>query len=437
MNGSQRRKTAREILSRIPEEIFTKLSKKYEVDYKVKKLHGKVIFLTMLEALFSSANFSLRNLALQLRDKKFQKYILKNRDYITIDHTAFHYRLNKMSSEYFQEIFEYVKKAYKHYLTDLSRKHQTLIFDSTIVAKSANLLQKCGFQTTGSKNTKQVKFTVGLGEIPEIVKCYTHKKYHSENTALSKTILSSNTPKNQIILFDRGMQHRSTYDKITDNQNIFVSRLRSNYVADIIKENKTPSNNTENKITKEVEAYLYSTGKAKKTKYPYRLIHVKPDEKETETQKKDRIKQGQATLKSRRKKHALKTQGEIYDEIQKEEIVLITNIPEETMSAEEIAEIYRERWKIEVFFRFIKQQLHFSHLLNRTENGMKSIMYITMIYAIILLVYKKVNGLDGYQAVKVQFMLEAQHERYIFVKTIIQSRPEFTEARDVLKPQFF
>ena len=115
---------------------------------------------------------------------------------------------------------------------------------------------------------------------------------------------------------------------------------------------------------------------------------------------------------------------------------MITNISDQEMSAEEVAEIYRERWKIEVFFRFIKQQLHFSHLLNRTENGMKSVMYITMIYAIMLLVYKKINGLKGYQSVKLKFMLEIQHEVSIFVMKIIQSRPEFTQVREVLKPQF-
>ena len=423
--------TAREIVNMLPKGLLKELSEKYKIDYKIKKLSGEVIFLILIQALFSSTNLSLRNLAIQLKDKKFQKYILKNRDYITIDHTAFHYRLNKMSSEYFREIFEYAKKVYSPYLIGLDRKHQPLIFDSTIVTKSAKLLQKTGFQTTGSKNTKQVKFTFALGEVPEIVKCYTDKKYHSENIALSKTILSAKIPRKQIILFDRGMQHRATYDKITDNGNIFVSRISRNYLAEILREKKFDS---ETRITKQVTAYLYSTGKGKKTKHSYRLIHIQPDEKDTS--KKDRIKQSHANLRSRRQKHIQKTKEDIYSEMQQEEIVLITNISDQEMSAEEVAEIYRERWKIEVFFRFIKQQLHFSHLLNRTENGMKSVMYITMIYAIMLLVYKKINGLKGYQSVKLKFMLEIQHEVSIFVMKIIQSRPEFTQVREVLKPQF-
>mgnify|MGYP000198951307 FL=1 len=46
-------------------------------------------------------------------------------------------------------------------------------------------------------------------------------------------------------------------------------------------------------------------------------------------------------------------------------------------SATEIAELYKRRWEIEVFFKFIKQHLDFSHLLSRNENGMKVEMYMT------------------------------------------------------------
>ena len=58
-------------------------------------------------------------------------------------------------------------------------------------------------------------------------------------------------------------------------------------------------------------------------------------------------------------------------------------------SATEIAELYKRRWEIEVFFKFIKQHLDFSHLLSRNENGMKVEMYMTLITAILLIVHKK------------------------------------------------
>ena len=78
------------------------------------------------------------------------------------------------------------------------------------------------------------------------------------------------------------------------------------------------------------------------------------------------------------------------------------------MSAEKVAETYKQRWYIETFFKFIKQELNFSHLINRTENGIESMLYLTMICALMLLVYKKENELTGYKFVKRRFMLETE-----------------------------
>jgi len=57
-----------------------------------------------------------------------------------------------------------------------------------------------------------------------------------------------------------------------------------------------------------------------------------------------------------------------------------------------------------VFFKFIKQELNFSHLINRSENGIKVMLYCTMIAAILLLAYKEINGLKGYKIMKQQFV---------------------------------
>ncbi len=435
MKRSKKQIEPRELLSMLPKELFTFLSKKYEVDYRVRKLSGEVVFLTMIETLFSSKSFSLRSAASEYENEKFQKYILKNKDFLTIDHTAFHYRLSKIDSNYFKEIFEAAKKIFTPYLIGLSPKHKTLIFDSTIVTHSAKLLKSCGYQTTGKKTKKHIKYTIAYGRgIPQIAKSHTRKKYNSENIALSEAILSHNIPKNQIILFDRGLQHRETYDKITEKGNLFVSRLNQNYLVDALEEKKNPSKNPEINITKEVKGYLYSTGKAKKTKYTYRIIHLEPNDEKTAQHKEDRIKKGQAFQQSRRKKHANKTKEELYEAIQKQEIIFITNIPEKDVSAEEITEIYRERWQIEVFFRFLKQELHFSHLINRTEKGIESIMYITMTYAIIFLAFKMINNLEGYKHVKRRFMMDAEYQRFLFVRKIMRSRPDVGE---VFNPQFW
>ena len=50
-----------------------------------------------------------------------------------------------------------------------------------------------------------------------------------------------------------------------------------------------------------------------------------------------------------------------------------------TAGTKEVAEIYRRRWDIEVFFRFLKQELSFSHFLSVNENSMQVILYMTLI----------------------------------------------------------
>ena len=82
-----------------------------------------------------------------------------------------------------------------------------------------------------------------------------------------------------------------------------------------------------------------------------------------------------------------------------------------------MAEIYKQRWEIEVFFKFIKQNLNFSHLLSRNINGVKVVMYMTLITAILLVVYKKLNELKGYKIAKLKF---AQELEVLIIKDIVE-----------------
>ena len=80
--------------------------------------------------------------------------------------------------------------------------------------------------------------------------------------------------------------------------------------------------------------------------------------------------------------------------------LLSQNVPKNQMSVEKVAETYKQRGYIETFFKFIKQELNFSDFINRTKNGIESILCIMMICALILLVYKGKNELTGYKFVK-------------------------------------
>ena len=80
------------------------------------------------------------------------------------------------------------------------------------------------------------------------------------------------------------------------------------------------------------------------------------------------------------------------------------------LPAEEITEIYKKRWDIEVFFKFLKQELNFEHILVRTDNGVRVTMYMTLITAMLIIVYKHFNKLKGYKIPKLKFELELEKE---------------------------
>ena len=76
----------------------------------------------------------------------------------------------------------------------------------------------------------------------------------------------------------------------------------------------------------------------------------------------------------------------------------LTNIFDQ--SVKNIMLFYKKRWDIEVFFRFIKQELNFSHITSTSENGMMVMMYMTLISSMLILIYKRLNKVGYKTAVR-------------------------------------
>jgi hypothetical protein len=75
---------------------------------------------------------------------------------------------------------------------------------------------------------------------------------------------------------------------------------------------------------------------------------------------------------------------------------------------QQITDAYRCRWNIEVFFRFIKQELNARHLLSLNKNGIEVILYMTLIVAMFILIYKHANDI-GYKTAKRRFTMEMRN----------------------------
>ena len=69
------------------------------------------------------------------------------------------------------------------------------------------------------------------------------------------------------------------------------------------------------------------------------------------------------------------------------ELILATNLAPETLSAELVSMLYRKRWKIEMFFRWVKCILNCRHWLAESSEGATIQIYLALIAALLLQLY--------------------------------------------------
>lgn len=72
---------------------------------------------------------------------------------------------------------------------------------------------------------------------------------------------------------------------------------------------------------------------------------------------------------------------------------LITN--DFDRSAAEIAELYKKRWGIELFFKWIKQNLKIKRFLGRSEQAVRTQIYSALITYLLLYLYRKTHAISG------------------------------------------
>jgi hypothetical protein len=315
--------------------------------------------------------------------------INRKHDQNSVRYSSISKRLSTINPEYFAGIFKLCTTLYNQ---QLGKDTENVIrFDSTIVSLSSRLLN-IGYHIGGSsaENVRQLKFTVGYSNgIAEEVRFFHTQSYTSENIALKESILlQSAEDKTRVKVFDRGITSRETYDTFSDNEIQFISRLNDGAKYKIVNPNKgtnrLPVQTESLVIVSDDWCKLYGN-KGKESKHLYRRIVA------------TRL-QDAASL------------------------TFITNNTE--MSAEEITTLYKRRWDIEVFFKFIKQLLNFNHLVSRNENGIKVILYVTLIAAVLLAAFKRSNNLTGYKIPKQKFANELEIEIVKLIITFSGGDPE-------------
>ncbi len=361
-----------EVLDYIPKVELEKLSVEYIVDFQVKKLHGETVFQLLLFSMLNVKDNSLRVLEEFYHSLTFKNIAKSSFD--GVKYNSIRDRLVSIKVDFFEAIFRNcLTKFQKKYL---KKKDNIISFDSTLVSISSKLLKE-GMLINQNNTKKSIKFSVAFSNIPIHSKIFTEQAFVSEDFALKELIQECALSGENILVFDRGIQSRKTFDEFSQSDFIFVTRLNNYTRYEKIRENKIIKNETERLLIKDdLEVKLFDK-KGKKTESFLRLIIAQ--EKEN---------------------------GEVF--------YFLSNSKSRT--AKEICDIYKQRWEIEVFFKFIKQNLNFKHLLSRDTNGIKVVLYMTLIMAILLTVYKKMNKLKGYKIPKLKF---AQELEVLIIKDIV------------------
>jgi len=377
--------SAKELLAVIPDELLVNLSLSTAVDYQVKKLYGRSMFYLLLYGLLES-RVSLRSLEDTFNASKFKVIFDLDRDAQT-KYNSISDRLAMMDEEYFRQAYEQLYKDFSAlYSPKECLKHSITRVDSTMVVEVANKIKEgMVVGTHKEEGPKQVKFTMSLTNLlPSSVEVYTGQQYLSEDIAIPQAIRSHiDKSKDNVFVFDRGVSSRKVFNELDNDELLFVTRINPEAKHEVVESNTLPGSAMQVgnlRVVLDEKVVLFD--KHHKRSNIFRLLQTEDE-------------QGDA-------------------------LWFLTNMVLEEPKA--IIAIYKKRWDIEVFFRFIKQELNFKHFISTSANGISIILYMTLILSMLILIYKKLNGI-GYKTAVRRFLTEVDELYMSLIITISGGDP--------------
>lgn len=359
-----------DLLNLIDQDYLSAIAQELQADKWVIKLKTKTMFNLLLYSLLESNQVSLRGM-----EANYSSAIFKAIEDLAVEDTTAHSsirdRLTQINAGYFEKVYEQVYQMISaHYDRPTLSKYNIKRYDSTMIHVFGHLMN--GMRVgNSSKNKLQVKLTTELeNDFCVRMKFFSDQPHLSEETSLKEVIQAAQHDKKDLIVFDRGLKSRQTFKDFSNKNTQFVTRLNPNVRYESQKRHQPLPGieHDEIRIITDDIVYLYGDGN-KLIEHEFRLIEVK-------------TKNDDKTL------------------------FFLTNVLD--LSAYLVAYIYRQRWQIEVFFRFMKQEMNLTHFVSHNENAIKVMLYSTLIAAMLVLVYKKLNAIKSYKKAKIQFFKELQ-----------------------------
>lgn len=336
---------------------FEKIVKKYNGNYRVRELNCWNQFIQLFFGQLTNLN-SLRDICLCLKAHNNKLYHLGIKKYVS--HTTLSRANEKRDwmifSDFGNHLIELVRPLYKNSeVPNLKIDNELFALDSTTISCSINLLT----WAEGKYSRGAVKMHTLLdlrGSIPSFI-LVTDGKCHDSN------ILDQIIPEpDAIYIMDKAYVDFKALYRINIHNSYFVTRAKSSLKYIIVEQNFNIDEKTGLRSDKTIELTVVKSKKL----YPEKLRII-----------------------------------EYYDAEKDNYLVFMTNNFEVT--ALEVSYIYKNRWQIETFFKWIKQNLVIKKLWGHSQNAVKTHIWIAICtYLIVAYVKKSVKSeLSIYQIMQI------------------------------------
>ncbi len=336
---------------------FEKIVKQYNGNYRVRKFDCWNQFIQLFFGQLTNLN-SLRDICLCLKAHNNKLYHLGIKNFA--NHTTLSRANEKRDYHIFEDfgyyLIELVRPLYANStVPNLFIENELFALDSTTISCSINLLM----WAEGKYSRGAIKMHTLLdlrGSIPVYI-LITDGKYHDSN------LLDEIIPVQEAIyIMDKAYVDFKALYRINTFDSYFITRAKSSLKYTIIEQNFNIDEATGLRADKTIELTI---AKSKKL-YPEKLRII-----------------------------------EYYDADKDNYLVFMTNNFE--VSALEVCNIYKNRWQIETFFKWIKQNLVIKKLWGHSQNAVKINIWIAIsTYLIVAYVKKSIKSdLSIYQILQI------------------------------------
>lgn len=315
-------------LSPINQNAFDNQVRKYQLNYYTKKLFMKPFISLLLHAQLHETE-SLQAIS----DGLFSEELQQSLGLHSISTSQLGRRLNEIPTSFFQSLFlDLVSQIHEktHFNTRRKVTMPLKIIDSSTLPLNLENHQWAEFRKTKSGvklHLRLVFMDKGLSYPDQAV--ITNAKEHDRGQL---EVLVDD--QDCMYVFDRGYLDYERFDCMTDEGYFFVSRLRKNAVVRVIDTFSLSANSTV--LSDEMVAIGTTQNRTENVFRKIRILDSKDNE-----------------------------------------LTLLTNRFD--LSADEIAEIYKSRWAIELFFKWMKQHLSIKKFYGHSEQAVHNQVYIAMI----------------------------------------------------------